>query len=700
MPQFRPLSHTFKEIFIFTLVVLVYSCNHKKDTTSKQISTHTDSVQILLTAAKAKAISQEVKTSLLAKAYLKTKTLGSDSLKSKYFAKISFLYSRSNDSSRFRRINSEAMRASKKIKDSSALAYLHWDMADFYRYNAQKKDSAFYQLGRAEKIFNAIGNDTLSGDVLRRMAWIQNLIGDYIGSDITVTKAIKKLKPLNRFEDLRKCYFLMGDNAKLLNDFDKSLEYYNDALMYLRKNKPDPVKEASIKNSFGLVYQEKGDQQMAISYFQDALSFDSLPQVNPRLYTRLLSNLGYSYLKTNNQDQLPLLFTKAIKIQDSISDLGGRAASNRRLAEYYLHAEDTSSTVLHLSIAKTQSKQVNDNRSLVKILRLYTLAEPKKAPFHAKAAFNFSDSLQIHERQIRNKFARIEYETDEVVAENQLLEQQKQLYAGIAAALLLLSISAFIIIRQRIKNQKLRFEEQQQASNQEIFNLLLAQNEKVEEGKKSEQKRVSEELHDGVLGRMLGARMMLLGLNKKTDPHAMAERGKAISMLQDVEGEVRSISHELSHAAYQKIHNFILSIKDLLQNVENSSKIKIEFIFADDLDYDALTGEIKINLYRIIQECVQNAVKHAASDHIKISFDADLETLKIVIADDGKGFVVKKGKKGIGTRNITSRVKKVNGTWQLDSMIGEGTKVSLQIPIVSYDNSNNIRIAQEDLQEF
>jgi signal transduction histidine kinase len=354
----------------------------------------------------------------------------------------------------------------------------------------------------------------------------------------------------------------------------------------------------------------------------------------------------------------------------------------------------------HLQVAKTNATDLGSNKELLKILRMYPKFDPKNSKKHTARAFAFNDSLQILDRQIRGKFTRIEYETDEVVAENQLLEQQKQLYAGIAAALLLLSFSAFIILRQRIKNQKLRFEEQQQASNQEIFNLLLAQNEKVEEGKKSEQKRVSEELHDGVLGRMLGARMMLLGLNKNTDPHAMAERGKAISMLQDVEGEVRSISHELSHAAYQKIHNFILSIKDLLQNVENSTKIKIEFIFADDLDYDALTGEIKINLYRIIQECVQNAFKHAACDHIKISFDADLETLRIVIADDGKGFVVKKGKKGIGTRNITSRVKKVNGTWQLDSIIGDGTKVNVQIPIVSYDNSNNIRIAQEDLQEF
>ena len=57
---------------------------------------------------------------------------------------------------------------------------------------------------------------------------------------------------------------------------------------------------------------------------------------------------------------------------------------------------------------------------------------------------------------------------------------------------------------------------------------MLAQSEKVEEGKKMEQKRVSEELHDGVLGKMLGARMMLLGLNKKTDPEAIEGRAKAI----------------------------------------------------------------------------------------------------------------------------------------------------------------------------
>ena len=276
------------------------------------------------------------------------------------------------------------------------------------------------------------------------------------------------------------------------------------------------------------------------------------------------------------------------------------------------------------------------------------------------------------------------------------------MWAGIAVSLILLGLASFTMINQRVKNRILKFREEQQANNQEIFNLMLAQGEKVEEGKKMEQKRVSEELHDGVLGKMLGARMMLIGLNKKINPEAIAERAKAISILQDVEGEVRSISHELSHAAYQKIHNFILSIKELVQTIQSSAKINIDFKFTEELDWDALSGEIKINLYRIVQESLQNSVKHAVCENIYINFYADEALLTIDIADDGKGFVQKRGKRGIGMRNMSSRIKKVNGTWNIKSKVGKGTTVTFIIPLVSNDSENAPRITAEtepNLQE-
>lgn len=698
MPAFRPLKLIYKILLNFTIIALACACNQNKSNSDEVAHSKTDSIQQWLTAAESNQTSKTTKSQLSEKAYFYIKKLSNDSIKNKYLVRLSMLNIGSKDSTRFRKINREAMHISLKIKDSTSLASLHWDLADFYRNQALQRDRAYYQYGKAEKIYSALNNNASAGDVLKSLAWLQNSTGDYTGSNITAIRAVKKLKPLNNHESLSKCYTLLGDNAKLLNEFDQSLEYYNLSLSYLKKAKTNTIREKTIKNSFGLVYQKKGNHQKAITYFSEVLNIDSLRHRRPTLYARTTSNLAYSYLKTNQFEQLPMLFFKAIALQDSIGEK--TTSTQHRLAQYFLQTKDTIAATNHLLIAKKYATQTSNNSTLLKVLRMFPQVDPNNAASHAAAAFAFSDSLQTLERQIRNKFARIEFQTDEFIAENQLLARQNQLWTGIAAAILLLSLSAFIIIRQRIKNQKLRFEEQQQASNQEIFNLLLAQNEKVEEGKKSEQKRVSEELHDGVLGRMLGARMMLLGLNKKTDPEAMAERGKAISMLQDVEGEVRSISHELSHAAYQKIHNFILSIKDLLQNVEDSSKIKIDFSYADDLDYDALTGEIKINLYRIIQESVQNALKHAACKHINISFGADSESLNIIIKDDGKGFVVKKGKKGIGTRNITSRVKKINGSWQVDSMIGKGTSVSLQIPIVAYDNTNDIRITQEELQEF
>jgi signal transduction histidine kinase len=311
-----------------------------------------------------------------------------------------------------------------------------------------------------------------------------------------------------------------------------------------------------------------------------------------------------------------------------------------------------------------------------------TKIDPENASIYSQQHFNLSDSLLLAERQIRDKFARIRFETDEVEAENLILARQRQMWIGIAAGLFLLALAIFIIITQRIKNQQLRFQQQQQEANNEIFNLMLSQNQKIEEGKKSEQKRISEELHDGVLGEMNGARMILMGLNKKSDEDAVAMRSSAIAKLQEVQEEIRTISHELSDAAYQKFHNFIISIQELLSSVGESAALKYNFTYNEEVDWDNLTADIKINLYRIVQESLMNCVKYARAETISLSFDTEGAMLLIHIKDDGRGFDPKKVKKGIGHKNISSRVKKLNGNWSVKSKIGEGTTVAIEIPAV------------------
>ncbi|MEM9649083.1 MAG: sensor histidine kinase, partial [Bacteroidota bacterium] len=218
-------------------------------------------------------------------------------------------------------------------------------------------------------------------------------------------------------------------------------------------------------------------------------------------------------------------------------------------------------------------------------------------------------------------------------------------------------------------------EQKQQEANQEIYNLMLSQQGKFEEGKQLEKKRISEELHDGVLGEMLGIRLFLSGLNDKVDEDAVEQRASLIEKLREVEEDIRGISHELSDASYQKFYNFIVSLEDLIHTISESSGMKCSLTYDEAVDWDDLEGDIKINAYRIVQESLKNCVKHAKAESAEVKFMLRDELLQLTIADDGVGFDSNKGKKGIGFRNLNSRVQKMGGTLQINSKKGKGTTV-------------------------
>ncbi len=135
-----------------------------------------------------------------------------------------------------------------------------------------------------------------------------------------------------------------------------------------------------------------------------------------------------------------------------------------------------------------------------------------------------------------------------------------------------------------------------------------------------------------------------------------------------------------SDAAYQKFSNFITSIQDLIKELGDSSGLNIQLNFDEGVDWDALSGDIKINLYRIVQESIQNVVKHAEASKVDLDFQSWDNMLKISISDDGRGFDTRKMKKGIGHRNIKSRVDKINGTWTIESTIGKGSDITVILP--------------------
>ncbi len=672
--------------FLVTLVIIFgqFTLGQNKKLNQSEITN--DSINKIVRSFQNKTHKPEDDFLWLKQAYAYANSLDDEQLKLKLVSNLSFKGIRATDTALFRRINRAAISMSRIAQDSIVLAEAHWDLAAFFRRRAIL-DSAYFHYYEAQKIYNQIGDNLNSGKLLLQIGNIQESVKDYVGAETNIILAIERLKQTNNHRDLFNTYNSLGIVSEDLKQYERAIEYYNEALSYVKNLKNVESYRIRIKNNVGIVYRQSGDYNKAIEKFEEVLGTPGADKLNISLYAKALNNLALCKIRIGDTIGVDSKIKRSIVLNDSLES-GSLVSSYYSMAELRLLQKDTSASIEWAEKSLQLAQKNENNKRILENLAFLARIDAEKASDYAQHYIALTDSLQLEERKIRNKFARIRFETDEFIAENEelaeekeVLSQQKQMWTGIALGFFLLGLSVYIIINQRAKNQKLRFLQQQQENNEEIFNLMLAQKQKVNEVKRMEQKRISEELHDGVLGKMLGARMVLTGLNKKTDSEAIKERSSAIAALKDVENEIRSISHELSHSAYTRIHNFVNSIEALLQSAKGNNNINTIFNFDENEDWDSLVGDVKINVYRIIQETLQNAVKHAVCKNFFVNFERIDNEFVVTMRDDGKGFKFEKEKKGIGMRNIRSRVNKLNGNWKISSKPGNGTTIQVQIPL-------------------
>ncbi|MEM1339154.1 MAG: sensor histidine kinase [Bacteroidota bacterium] len=683
-------------LFIFlACTLLCLSCDSPTESSSAISTVKNDSISLWISWAQdSAALGKADKTALLNKAYNKTLQLQQGSYKTQKLADISYANLLLKDSINFKKANALLLKEAKLTQDHYAHGMAHWDLADFHKNKQQ--DSSYYHFREAYQQFILSDlegeKQDYPGRMLLAMAAIKEDIKDYVGAEKEAIKAIEIFKQYDSDERLSKAYDVLATIQSGLNKFDKALEYYDRSASYFDGIPKEDWFEFKTRNlnNVASTYLRSGDFQKALEMFHSLENVDSLFEKRPKLYAKALTSKAYSDFKKgdNNFENHLRQIEYSTRILDSLGANYESARNFKYAAEVYAKSGDTVNALESGKQAVKIAKETENNDRLLTSLELLTTLDKQNAAAHAKAYFDLNEKLQLQERNIQDKFARIQMETDEIIEEKEFLERRTALLGGIAMGLLVLGVGIFTIISQRISNQRLKFKQKQQESNQEIYNLMLAQHGKLEEGKKSEQKRVSEELHDGILGQMLGIRLVLSGLNERTDATAIEQREELIGKLQELEEEIRTISHELNAAAYQKVHNFIISVKELIQNVQRSSGIITTFDYEEDFDWDRLKGDIKINTYRIVQELLQNCVKHANCKTITVSFTKDKNVLHLNVADDGVGFESAKGKRGIGLKNIISRVKKLNATLEFDSAPGKGTVVGITIPNIDLHKEN------------
>jgi signal transduction histidine kinase len=198
----------------------------------------------------------------------------------------------------------------------------------------------------------------------------------------------------------------------------------------------------------------------------------------------------------------------------------------------------------------------------------------------------------------------------------------------------------------------------------------------------NERKRIAADLHDGVGQMMSAAKMNLSAFESDISFKDQVQKlsfEKIIGLVDESCKEIRSVSHQMMPNALLK-SGLASAIKEFIDKIDNRV-IKIN-LYTEGLN-ERLDSNIETVLYRVIQECVNNVIKHSGANSLDISLIKDADGIAATIEDNGKGFDVNDKEKfsGIGLKNITSRIEFLKGTVDFDSSAGKGTLVAIHVPL-------------------
>jgi len=671
-----------KKIFYILLLIAFFGCTKKNSKGQTTISTDEDSLSTYLSKANDFSSTVKKRQEYIQKAFEITINQANDSLQRVNLFRIANRYYNLNDWKGYREIALIVLDKANNSKDTVSIAKAYSYLGDYYG-SQSISDSAFLYYFKAEKIYLQQNDNTNLAKTRLNKALLQYNESDFSGSEISALKALRVLKGEKADNTMYELYNLLGLVYNELGEYDKAIEYHTKALSLSDDSVPIEIQaKATSMNNMGLVYLNMNQYKKAIPYFQQGLEQKKdLILYKPIVFSALLENLGYSRFKLNESKELPELFYKSLKMRDSLKLTSGIIISQLHLSEFFASKNDFVKSLKYSNEALVTARNSKNNRNLLLPLKRMALIEPKKAVAYNKEYILINDSLQKADRKIADKFTRIEYETDEIKQENTDLTTQNRNLVYIFGSVLILGMFLYIIKAQKAKNRELLYKQEQQKANEEIYNLMISQQSNVETIRVKEKKRVAQELHDGVLGRMFGVRMNLDSLNKIHNESASAQRNSYLTELKNIEQDIREISHDLNREKSELINNFVAIVDNLFEDQKKTFKTKLVSNIDSTIKWETVSNAVKINLYRIIQESLQNINKYAQADVVRIEFKKETDNLFLQISDDGIGFNVNRGKKGIGLQNMLSRINECKGTFEIKSKKGEGTIITVTVPI-------------------
>ncbi len=229
----------------------------------------------------------------------------------------------------------------------------------------------------------------------------------------------------------------------------------------------------------------------------------------------------------------------------------------------------------------------------------------------------------------------------------------------------------FIVYQKRLLAQQKKHRQIEADYQRELLAVAIESEEK-------ERTRIGKELHDDVGALLTTTKLYLSQVSSELSPEELTKTTDKMRSLFDtmIQG-VRNISQDLRPVILEKL-GLMEAIDNLVQTVNDTGKIKAKFV---DFSTSSIAKANELNIYRIIQELINNTLKHAVASNLSITISNTGKTLKIVYEDDGIGLQQEYlNQKGIGLKNIESRLSVVEGTMNFSSQ-KSGMKATINIPM-------------------
>lgn len=475
-------------------------------------------------------------------------------------------------------------------------------------------------------------------------------------------------------------------------------EHYHRALECARSNGIPRLIRKALHN-LGSVTSELEGPVKAIEFYEQALAMIEV-QDDRAFEARVRSNIGATLNELGDRKGAMREIRRSLRIHEELGDSTGQAAGWFFLAKvrWSMGEQDSALLAMDRCIALSIARGDLERQAEAEDWMAYwsrSLGRFESALEHYDIHRALTDSLNAVKQGRTIHTLEIQYETekkDQTIRLQELeLEQaraverrrvvQRNALIVLVLALLLFGAMGYRNLRQR----RLIAEQQRLLSDQKVEEVLRTQEVKVMnammEGQETERTRIAQDLHDR-LGSMLSTiKLQFSALGSLIGEFVKDHRERfdhAMGMVDDAVGEVRRISHGMMRG---NIDRFGLksALQDLASAVETPGRMHVELsLFGLD---ERLDQKLEIGVYRMVQEMVGNALKHAQASELTIQLTRSDASLNVMVEDNGSGFDTAAAREGLGMGNLRSRAVEFNGSLTVDSRPGRGTSITVEIPL-------------------